>query len=35
MKNKKNKIVVMGDTCINVLLWNIFPQEEKKNELGE
>lgn len=34
MKNKKNKIVVMGDTCINVLLWNIFPQEEK-NELGE
>lgn len=20
----------MGDTCINVLLWNIFPQEEKK-----
>lgn len=30
MKNKKNKIVVMGDTCINVLLWNIFPQEEKK-----
>ena len=30
MEKQKIKIIVTGDICINVLLWNILPQEEKK-----
>lgn len=30
MEKQKIKIIVTGDICVNVLLWNILPQEEKK-----